>query len=185
MRLMQTKFYILIVSAISLLFCASTTLQAQNNKVNWLTIEEAVEKVEEEPRKIFIYIYTDWCGYCQRMEDNTFSHPVIIQMLNEKFYPVKLNAEQEEPITFQGHEYINENPGERRSAHNFAIAILQGQMSYPSIAFFDEDQNLITAIAGYRPPENMEPVLMFFYKEEYKTTPNLEEYIEEFDGEIN
>ena len=160
------------------------SINAQSNGVQWLTIEEAVEKVEKEPRKIFIDVYTDWCGFCKRMEQNTFSHPVIIEILNNKFYPVKFDAEQEEPVLFQGHEYINENPGQRRAAHNFAIALLQGQMSYPSIAFFNEELNLITAISGYRPPENIEPILMFFYEGEYLRNPNLDEYIQTFESRI-
>lgn len=171
--------------ALLLFFSFPEFIKSQGNKeVEWMSIEEAVEKTEEEPRKIFVDVYTDWCGFCRRMEQNTFSHPVIIELLNKKFYPVKLNAEQDEPIVFQGHEYINENPGQARSAHNFAIAILQGQMSYPSIAFFDEELNLITAIPGYRPPENLEPILMFFFEEEYKTNPNLEEYMEGFNGKV-
>ncbi len=173
-----------IFAVLVLFFYFPSSGNAQDNGVQWLTIEEAVEKVKEDPRKIFIDVYTDWCGFCKRMDQNTFSHPVIIEMLNEKFYPVKLNAEQEEPIVFQGHEYVNENPGQRRSTHNFAIAILQGQMSYPSIAFFNEEFNLITAIPGYRPPENMEPILMFFYEDEYKANPNLDEYINSFEGQV-
>ncbi len=160
-------------------------LGAQNEDINWMTMEEAVEKIDEEPRKIFIDVYTDWCGYCKRMDENTFSNPVITQILNEKFYPVKLNAEQEEPIKFRGEKYINENPGEQRSAHNFAIAILQGQMSYPSQAFFNEELYLISTMPGYRPPENLEAILMFFYDEQYKENPDLNKYVEEFEGKID
>ncbi len=181
---MNKKIRLYIIFTFLPLFFLPEINKSQNNEIEWFTIEEAIKKVKESPRKIFIDIYTDWCGYCKRMEKNTFSHPVIAQILNEKFYPVKLNAEQKEPIIFQGQKYINENPGGLRSAHNFAIAILQGQMSYPSIAFFDEELNLITAIPGYRPPENLEPILIFFFDEEYKTDPNLEEYIESFEGKI-
>jgi len=182
--LMNKNIYLHIVFIILPLFVFPEVNKSQTNKIEWFTIEEALKKVRKEPRKIFIDIYTDWCGYCKRMEQNTFTHPVIVQILNDKFYPVKLNAEQDEPIIFQGQKYINENPGQRRSAHNFAIAILQGRMSYPSIAFFDEELNLITAIPGYRPPDNLEPILMFFYNDEYKTNSDLEEYIENFEGRV-
>ena len=153
-------------------------------KINWMTMEEAERKVMEEPRKIFVDVYTDWCGWCKRMEANTFSHPYIIEYINENFYAVKLNAEQEEPITFRGVEYVNENPGERRSSHNFARALLQGRMSYPSVAFFDEELNLITAIPGYREPKDFEPILVFFNEDVFIRQPNLDEFISNFEGNI-
>ncbi len=157
---------------------------SDHTKVNWLTIEEAQEKFNEEPRKIFVDVYTDWCGWCRRMESETFSHPQIAEMLNTHFYPVKLNAEQEEPIVFQGVTYENENIGQRRATHNFAIALLQGQMSYPSVAFFNEEMQLVTAIPGFRPPKNMEAVLTFFKDDVFKENPNLQDFIESFEGRI-
>lgn len=181
---MVSKFGFSIVIIVLLTSLFSNTIKSQNKDVNWLTIEEAVNKLEDDPRKIFVDIYTDWCGFCRRMNNNTFSHPVIIEILNNKFHPVKLNAEQEEPIEFQGREYINENPGERRSAHNFAVALLQGQMSYPSFAFFDEELNLITALPGYKAPEEFEPILIFFYNDEYKTSHDLNRYIKQFEGKV-
>jgi thioredoxin-related protein len=166
----------------------NTLASASNNngesQINWISIEEAEKLIQENPKKIFVDIYTDWCGWCKRMEANTFSHPYIIDYINENFYAVKLNAEQDEPIVFRGVEYVNENPGGRRSSHNFARALLQGRMSYPSVAFFDEQLNLITAIPGYRDPKAFEPILVFFNENIFMDQPNLDEYISNFDGNI-
>ena len=162
----------------------SSNAASREKKINWVSIEEAQELVKANPKKIFVDIYTDWCGWCKRMDANTFTNPVIIDYINENFYAVKLDAEMEEPITFRGQEYVNENPGQRRSAHNFAIAVLQGRMGYPSIAFFDENLNLIHAMSGYRPPEGLEPILVFFSEEIYKENPNLDEFIKDFEGNV-
>lgn len=163
---------------------AFTSNNNEESKINWISIEEAEKLVKENPKKIFVDIYTDWCGWCKRMEANTFSHPYIVDYINENFYAVKLNAEQVEPIVFRGVEYINENPGGRRSSHNFARALLQGRMSYPSVAFFDEQLNLITAIPGYRDPKAFEPILVFFNENIFMDQPDLDEYISNFDGSI-
>ena len=154
-------------------------------KVNWVTIEEAEALNRENPKKIFIDFYTDWCGWCKRMEANTFSNPIIAQYINEHYYAVKFNAEQAAPIMFRGTEFLNENAGQRRSAHNFAIAVLQGRMGYPSMAFFDEDLNLITAMSGYRPPEGLEPILVFFSEDVYKQTSDLDGFTKNFQGSFD
>ncbi len=157
--------------------------EAENGEVNWLSMEEAVEKAAEEPRMIFVEVYTDWCGFCRRMDAETFSHPVIASYLNDNFYPVKLNAEQKDPIEFRGTVYENNNLGERRPTHDFAIALLQGRMSYPTVVFLDENVELLTAIPGFRPPANMEAVLTFFNEGVYKETDDLEAFIQTFEGQ--
>jgi len=159
--------------------------RANQPRVNWLTMEEALERHRQNPKKIFVDIYTDWCGWCKRMESETFSHPVIVEYINTNFYPVKLNAEYPGPIVFGGVTYVNEQPQRRGSPHNLAVAILQGRMSYPSVAFFDEQLRLIYALPGFRAPVNMEPVLVFFAEGIYEENPNLDSFITNFHGRIS
>ncbi len=174
-----------ITAILSLLLAWPASVEASGNGVEWLTMEEAQELMNEEPRMIFVDVYTDWCGWCRRMSSETFAHPVIAEYLNNNFYPVKLNAEQEEPIEFQGQVFENENIGQRRATHSFAIALLQGRMSYPSVAFFTEDLQLITALPGFRPPKNMEAVLAFFFTGEYRRNSDLEAFTANFEGQIS
>ena len=54
---------------------------AGEGPVNWMSFEEAVEKSKKEKRKIFIDVYTDWCGWCKVMDKNTFSQPVIAKYI--------------------------------------------------------------------------------------------------------
>lgn len=136
--------------------------------VKWYTLEEALELNAKQPKKIFIDIYTDWCGWCKVMDKNTFSNPHIARYLTDNFYPVKFNAEGTEEITFKGQVFKNRNQGQR-SAHDFAVALLQGKLSYPSVAFLDSTSTPITFIAGYLTPEQFEPILIFISENKYKT----------------
>jgi len=122
----------------------------------------------ENPKKLFIDVYTDWCGWCKKMDKETFEHPEIAKILNGGYYPVKFDAESKESIEFGGKTFINEG-GRSRNPHQLAVALLQGQMSYPSVAYMTEDLQLITAIPGYFTPEQIEPILIFFANDEYKT----------------
>jgi thioredoxin-related protein len=116
------------------------------------------------------------------MDQKTFSHPEIADYLNENFYPVKFNAESTAPITFQGKVFENRNQG-RRSPHDLAAALLQGKMSYPSVAYLDENNQLLTAVPGYYSPVQMEPILTFFGDNHYKTT-SWEAFNQSFKGKI-
>jgi len=155
---------------------ATAAEPAATNGVKWLTIEEAEKLNEKAPRKFLIDVYTDWCGWCKRMDANTFSATEIASYLNTYFYAVKLDAEGKQPVTFGAHTYSANASGR---SHELAIAILSGKMSYPSIAYLDETKNLITVVPGYQTPDNLLPILVFINNDQYKTT-SWEQFLQEW-----
>jgi len=154
----------------------------QTEEVKWYSFEEAIAANEQEPRKIFIDIYTDWCGWCKKLDKETFRNPVIVDMLNTQFYAVKFNAESREPVRFAGRTFINEGEGSR-NPHQLAVALLQGKMSYPSAAYMDEDMQLLTSVPGFLTAQQLEPVLEYFSSDRYKTE-TYQEFTKTFKGKI-
>jgi thioredoxin-related protein len=158
---------LLIYNLIVLLTLQSALAQ---KSVKWKTFEEAVKSVEQKPRKIFIDMYTDWCGWCKKMDKDTFENPVIAEYINKHFYPVKFDAERKDTVMFMGHRFVNTNPERSRHSHELARTLLNGKMSYPSFVFMDEELRVITVVPGYFPPTDFEPVLHFFATNAYRTT---------------
>ena len=62
--------------------------------IKWYTWDEAIALNAKNPKKIFIDLYTEWCGYCKKMDANTFKDPEVAKYMNEHFYAVKFDAEQ-------------------------------------------------------------------------------------------
>jgi len=155
----------LIIAAISI----NVYSQSETSLVKWYTIDEALKLNEKNPKKIFIDMYTDWCGWCKTMDKNTFSNPQIAEYLNKYFYPVKFNAESKQDITYKGKVYKNNGTGSR-PAHDFALALTNGQLSYPTSAYLDAESKLLTTVPGYLAPADIEPILVFFGEDHYKTT---------------
>jgi thioredoxin-related protein len=147
------------------------SVKPENSVVKWLSFEEAIEKSKKEKRKFFIDVYTDWCGWCKVMDKSTFSDPAVAQMLNEKFYPVKFNAEQREPVTFNGTTFKYVESG-RSGYHELAAALLNNQLSYPTVVFVDENFTSVSPLAGYRKAEEFHKYVMFFAEEHYKKGQN-------------
>jgi len=139
-------------------------------EVEWLTLEEAVEKCKTDKRKIFIDVFTDWCGWCKRMDQSTFVDPAVAQYLNENYYAVKLNAEQEEAITFNNKTYHFKKNG-ARGYHELAAELLNNRLSFPTVVFLDESMKVIQPIPGYLEAPKLETILNYFGTDSHKTTP--------------
>jgi thioredoxin-related protein len=149
------------------------------NKINWMDFEEAVEASKKKPKKMFLDMYTDWCGWCKKMDQSTFINPIIVEYMNKNFYAVKFNAERKDAVNFNGKEYVNPNPSGRRSSHQLAQYMLNGRMSYPSFVFLDENQKHITIVPGYRKAPEFESILNFIGSDSYKSK-KWEEFISGF-----
>lgn len=166
---------------IILLAAPAVLLSAQTAPVKWYSIEEAVKLAKTNPKPIFVDTYTDWCGWCKKLDSDTFSDPVIADILNTKYYAVKFDAEGKEPVTFQGREFIND--GKLGKTHQLAYALLQGQLGYPSIVFLTANSELITPVSGFRTPVQIEPMLMYFAGTSWQNE-SFDDFLKTFKGKL-
>lgn len=158
--------------AFTILFTAFiATVTIAQAPVRWYSFEEALEMQKVEQRKIVIDVYTQWCGWCKRMDKSTFQKAHIANYLNDKYYPVKLDAEQKEDINFAGQKFSFVDQGKGRSYHEFALAVTKGQLSYPTLVFIDEGLNIIQSIPGFRTAQEFEVIMTFFGENQHKSVP--------------
>ena len=123
----------------------------EGEKINWLTLEEAYAKNKQEPRKIFVDVYTDWCGYCKKMDKETFANAQVAAYVNDHYYAVKLNAESDRTFELEGQKM-----SERQVARQFGVS------SFPTIVLIHEDFQKFQPVPGYRPPNEFKEILEKF-----------------------
>lgn len=115
----------------------------KSDKINWLTFEEAAVMTEKNPKMIIVDVYTDWCGWCKKMDKGTFTDPAVVKYINDTFYPVKMNAENStRKFSFKGQEYT-----EQTMARAMRVS------SYPNFIIMDAAMENITQMPGYREAE--------------------------------
>ncbi|MBS1950106.1 MAG: hypothetical protein OJF59_000145 [Cytophagales bacterium] len=175
-----------LILPLTILFFVAVGLRAQSSTtvVNWISFEEAVEKSKTEKRKIFIDVFTEWCGWCKVMDKNTFPDPEVAKLLNEKYYAVKLDAEQTADINFRGTTF-KFFPYGNKGVHQLAAALLNNQMSYPNFVFLDEEFRIIpiysgsNSLPGYRKPDEFH-IFLSFVAGNYYQKMNVQDYQKEY-----
>ncbi|UTW64609.1 DUF255 domain-containing protein [bacterium SCSIO 12741] len=137
--------------------------------IKWMTIQEAEAAVKVEPKKIFIDLYTDWCGWCKRMDATTFKDPAVIEYMHRNYYSVKFDAESPDTLIFNNYTFYNlAQPGQRKTTHLFAYSLLDGKTTYPSYAILDENLNRINVFAGYQKTTPFLATIMYFGTNQYQ-----------------
>lgn len=142
---------------------------SENAEINWMTLDEVQVAMKKQPKKVLIDFYTGWCGWCKVMDKKTYTNPELVKYVNEKFYAVKFDAEQKDPVMFLGKTYEFKS-GSR--ANDFAIQILGGadKLSYPTTVFMMENFQNPSAVPGYQDVPKMETILVFLGENKYQNT---------------
>ncbi len=154
--------------------------------VQWKTIEQAAKTDTKNNAKLFfVDFYTSWCGWCKKMDKETFSSPTVALILNTYYIPVKFDAESNNEFTWYGEKYNNTPgvPNAKRNTHNFAKKVLGARMGFPSFGIFKSDQQQLTVVQGYYAPEDFIMVLWYFASGD-NARYNWERYKKIFDKEI-
>ena len=128
--------------------------------VKWMTLSELEVAMTIEKKKVFIDLYTDWCGWCKRMDATTFTDPTVVDYISKNYYCVKFDAERRDTVTFNNYKFYDVSPTSKRGTNLFAYTLLEGKMSYPSFVMLDTSYNRINVISGYKTPE---PLLGTFH----------------------
>jgi thioredoxin-related protein len=133
--------------------------------VEWHTFNDGLSLARNSNKKILVDVYTHWCSWCKKMDSEVYTNKGVTRILREHFILVKLDAESNSPLTYQG-----KNLTEAEFAQNFGVT------GYPTTLFFDPDANAITTLPGYAPPERFATILDFIGENYYKSV-SFQEYV--------
>ena len=107
-----------------------------DNSIQWQQWGEQVFRSSEDSQKpVLLALGATWCHWCHVMDETSYSDPRIVELVNSRFIPVRVDVDQRPEVS-------------RR----------YNQGGYPSLAILDHEGLLITGRI-YTPPDALLPVL--------------------------
>jgi thioredoxin-related protein len=153
----QTQLFLFFLC---LSFALNGAAQAQE-QIQWMKFEEAVAASANNPKMILVDVYTDWCGWCKKMDKDTFTDPQVVAHLKKNFYAVKLNAEDtKRRFPFMGKTF---------SEAEMAVAMRVN--SYPNFVVIEPGLQNLAQLPGYREPAAFLAGLNELIEKAFKKTP--------------
>jgi len=136
------------------------TTRSAKGKVGpqWKSFSDGLATAKSQNKKIMVDVYTDWCGWCKKLDAEVYSEDKVKDYLDRHFISVKLNAESMKKHHFNGGEYSEAE-----------IAQMFGVTAYPTIIFMNPDGKGITMLPGFVPAETFINVLTYIKEDYYKT----------------
>ena len=106
------------------------------SEINWHPWSEgAFEEAKQTGRPILLSISAVWCHWCHVMDETTYSHPGIIDLINREYVPVRVDNDVRPDIN---------------QRYNMG--------GWPSTAFLTSSGDILTG-ATYMPPDQMADAL--------------------------
>lgn len=165
---MNKMKYILIKNRLILALLIVFGINACNLFAQKLSFDEAVKKAKSENKKVIVDVYTDWCGWCKKMDKNVYGNSDIKKIIEEDFIFVKLDAEGSGKNSYNGKSYTDSE-----LAAHFQVS------GYPTTVFLEPDGKIIeykydkftmNNLPGYYPSDDFKKVLEFIRDGKYKDT---------------
>jgi thioredoxin-related protein len=135
------------------------TTGSSARKIQWHSYDEGVALARAQNKKLLIDVYTDWCGWCKKMDSDVYTDAHIQNIVGTKFIAVKLNAESSKGVTV-GTDQLDEA----------GLARAMGVTGYPTTVFLESSAGPITKISGYMQANEFATVLRFIGEDHYRTT---------------
>ena len=131
-----------------------------SNSINWISLSEGEKYSEKYKKNMLIYFYRNNCDYCKRMKDEVLTDPQIVKLINENFFPVKLDGKTKKSIKYNGKNYINdvsiEEDPKSSWRHNLFFELVtptKGNFYWPTIVIVNGEHKKIIQGSGFWPKE--------------------------------
>lgn len=124
-----------------------------SEEVKWMSFNDGYSLAKKKKKIMLVDVYTDWCGWCKRMDKDTYAKQSISNVLNKNYVSVKFNPEiTGVTYTYNGKTY--DGPGLAGAISNNSIS------GYPTTVFINPNSHKTKIEVGYKNESDMSTILV-------------------------
>ena len=125
--------------------------------LEWLDYGRALERAQKEDKHVLIDFYTNWCGWCKKMDRDTYGDSAVTSYLRDHFVLSKVNAESDKRFRVSGGTMSG-----IELARQFQVS------SFPITWFLKPDGSKLDRVSGYVPADRFIYALRFVHERRYE-----------------
>ncbi len=149
----------IVFAFLALIYISNSSFKHEEG-IKWLGFNEGYELAKKKNKIMIIDVYTDWCGWCKRMDRDAYAKEEIISIIKKDFVPVKFNPE------IEGVKYVYN--GKSYNGQELAGVLSNFQINgYPTTIFVYPKANKSEIVVGYKNAEQLKPILEDIKKRYY------------------
>lgn len=147
------KHYIIVLTLICI-----TSMVSHAGELKWRSFDVGIAEAKKTNKKILLDVYTDWCGWCKKLDKDVYANDKIVSYVNKAYIPVKLNGEGARKLTYKDQQ-----------STEMGLAAAFGIRSYPTIIFLDSQGEPINSLGGYVDADRFLPIVKYIGEDHYKS----------------
>lgn len=134
--------------------------ETKSGEITWLEYDDGLKKAQKENKHVFIDFTAKWCGWCKKMDRETFQEPEVVELINQHFVPVRVDGDSPHELDVEGFKITEKN----LTRSEFGVR------GFPSFWFLKPDGTKLGKIDGYRDKSFMMEALTFVKDYKYDST---------------
>jgi thioredoxin-related protein len=119
-------------------------------EVEWKGFDKGMKDAGARKKYGFVSVYTDWCGYCRKLDRETLRAKAVTEELGKNFVSIKLNAESPEKVTWKG-----------QTLSMADLAANWGVTGYPTMLFLNSKGDIIGSFPSFADADTMFKLLTY------------------------
>lgn len=132
--------------------------EAKPAEIEWVNYEDGLTLAQESEKQLLLDFRTKRCGWCKKMDRETFKDARVISFINDNFVAVKVDGESRREFEIDG--FVTSEQRITREIYSVR--------GFPTFWFLESDGTKIGRQPGYQPAADFLTLLEYVSNRKYE-----------------